>query len=204
MEILKTRRDSAPPKVATLAVGETVRSAMEYYIDRTCTSSRKLVRIAALRRPPDGAVDQSTVISTSDSEAEVRLWYKTSQTQVGLYFVTDARVLYLNADCMNMFYFTPSKYDLFQNGFEIDLSGVHVSLERVTDAQYMFACARIGTILVRRGVFLPAGAVSTGMFNGCIRLIGGAGTHYDSSHTDGTYARIDNPPDSPGYFTEAT
>ena len=55
-----------------------------------------------------------------------------------------------------------------------------------------------------RNFQLPAGAVSTGMFNGCIRLIGGAGTAYDSSHTDGTYARIDNPPDSPGYFTEAT
>lgn len=201
MEILKTRRDSAPPKKATLAVGQTVCSAMEFFIGRMCTSSRKLVRIAALRRPPDGAFDTSTVISAGDSEAEVRLWYKTSQTQVGLYFVTDARVLYLNADCMNLFSFAQSDIGLFQNGFEIDLSGVHVSLERVADARNMFACARIGTIRVRHGVFLPAGAVSTGMFSGCTRLIGGAGTAYDSSHTDGTYARIDNPPDSPGYFT---
>ena len=204
MEILKTRRDSAPPKKAALAVGATVCSTMEEWVGRTCTSSRKLVRIAALRRPPDGAVDTGAVISTGDSETEARLWYKTSQTQVGLYFVTDARVLYLNANSSSLFTFPRSPSSYFQAGLTIDLSGIHVSFERVNYADYMFSLPQIGTIRVRRGVFLPAGAVSTGMFNGCIRLIGGAGTHYDSSHTDGTYARIDNPPDSPGYFTEAT
>ena len=38
------------------------------------------------------------------------------------------------------------------------------------------------------------------MFTGCTSLIGGNGTHYDSNHTDKTYARIDLP-GAPGYFT---
>ena len=39
------------------------------------------------------------------------------------------------------------------------------------------------------------------MFSKCVSLVGGAGTEYATGHTNGVYARIDNPPDTPGYFT---
>ena len=39
------------------------------------------------------------------------------------------------------------------------------------------------------------------MFDLCTSLIGGAGTVYDENHVDAEYARIDNPPSAPGYFT---
>lgn len=42
---------------------------------------------------------------------------------------------------------------------------------------------------------------SANMFRGCYAIEGDAHTRYDSSHTDKTYARIDNPPNNPGYFT---
>ena len=42
---------------------------------------------------------------------------------------------------------------------------------------------------------------STEMFKGCTNLVGGSGTVYNSSKINKEYARIDNPPDSPGYFT---
>ena len=42
------------------------------------------------------------------------------------------------------------------------------------------------------------------MFKNCSELIGGAGTAYDSTKTDATYARIDGGPSAPGYFTAAT
>ena len=42
---------------------------------------------------------------------------------------------------------------------------------------------------------------STSMFGGCTKLIGGAGTKYDSTKTDKTYARIDGGTSNPGYFT---
>ena len=40
-----------------------------------------------------------------------------------------------------------------------------------------------------------------GMFENCRSLVGGAGTRYDEAHKDAEYARIDSPPDAPGYFT---
>ena len=42
---------------------------------------------------------------------------------------------------------------------------------------------------------------STGMFNGCSKLKGGNNTAYNEAHTDITYAKIDEGPSSPGYFT---
>jgi surface protein len=43
------------------------------------------------------------------------------------------------------------------------------------------------------------------MFHGCTFLVGGAGTPYDSTHVDVTYAHIDGGPNSntPGYFTRS-
>ena len=43
---------------------------------------------------------------------------------------------------------------------------------------------------------------SSHIFAGCTKLVGGAGTTYNSSNTDKTYARIDDPTNGkPGYFT---
>ena len=42
---------------------------------------------------------------------------------------------------------------------------------------------------------------STNMFSECTSIVGGAGTTYNSTKTNKTYARIDNPPDEPGYLT---
>ena len=42
---------------------------------------------------------------------------------------------------------------------------------------------------------------SSNMFNSCLSLVGGAGTKYDSTKIDKTYARIDGGTSSPGYFT---
>ena len=42
---------------------------------------------------------------------------------------------------------------------------------------------------------------STNMFRNCTNLVGGAGTKYDSSKVDKTYARIDVGTTNPGYFT---
>ena len=39
------------------------------------------------------------------------------------------------------------------------------------------------------------------MFKDCTKLIGGAGTVFDNSVTDATYARVDGGTSAPGYFT---
>ncbi len=75
---------------------------------------------------------------------------------------------------------------------------------KVTNMESMFAgCSSLTTIIVGSGWSTEAVKSSYYMFSGCSALVGGAGTPYDSSYEDATYARIDGGPDSdtPGYFT---
>ena len=83
----------------------------------------------------------------------------------------------------------------------LDLSNFDTS--SVTNMGWMFTnCYNLAQIYASDS--FVTGQVTDGarMFGACYRLTGGAGTVYDSSHEDYTYARIDNPPDAPGYFTQ--
>ena len=71
-----------------------------------------------------------------------------------------------------------------------------------TNMNYMFgACPNLVTIYVGDG--WNVNSVTTGgyIFDGCTSLVGGSGTSYAGTHRDKTYARVDNPPDEPGYLT---
>ena len=46
--------------------------------------------------------------------------------------------------------------------------------------------------------------VDGNMFIENVSLVGGAGTVFNSSYIDGTYARVDGGVDNPGYFTLKT
>ena len=84
----------------------------------------------------------------------------------------------------------------------IDLSSFDTS--NVTNMGYMFNTVfdTLKTIYVS-DKFSTASVTSDSMlFNGCPNLVGGAGTVYDSTKTDKTYARIDKGTNSPGYFTD--
>ena len=82
----------------------------------------------------------------------------------------------------------------------LDLSGFDTS--SVTNMGYMFyRCSSVTTIYVGDNWNTSMVGQSSNMFNNCIKLVGGAGTTYNSSKKDKTYARIDNPPDEPGYLT---
>jgi len=59
----------------------------------------------------------------------------------------------------------------------------------------------LSTIYVSDKWNLPKVWSSSGMFNECKSLVGGAGTTYNESHTDATYARIDKGASKPGYLT---
>ncbi len=49
--------------------------------------------------------------------------------------------------------------------------------------------------------FVLDNANTADIFGGCTSLVGGAGTAYDSNHIGMEYARIDEGPSNPGYFT---
>ncbi len=85
----------------------------------------------------------------------------------------------------------------------LDVSGFNTS--KVTNMSWMFtSCSSLKTIYTDDGWNTAQVQDGEGMFSGCYRLVGGAGTQYDVSHTDHTYARIDGGASNPGYFTAAS
>lgn len=81
----------------------------------------------------------------------------------------------------------------------LDVSNFNTS--NVTDMRLMFAsCLNMTKIYVGEGWNIANVSESEGMFNNSTSLVGGAGTTYDSSHTDAEYARVDMA-SSPGYLT---
>ena len=82
----------------------------------------------------------------------------------------------------------------------LDLSNFDTS--NVTYMYSMFKNAtNLKTIYGSSKFVTTAVTSSTNMFYGCTKLIGGAGTKYNSSYVDKTYARIDGGTSNPGYFT---
>ncbi len=86
----------------------------------------------------------------------------------------------------------------------LDLTGFNT--QNVTNMYEMFrGCSKIEKLYVSDNFVTISVTSSSGMFGSCNKLVGGAGTAYNSSNTDKTYARIDDPANgNPGYFTRKT
>ena len=82
----------------------------------------------------------------------------------------------------------------------LDLSSFDTS--NVVNMGRMFQNTQLETIYVSSKFNINNVTLSTNMFAGSTNLVGGAGTKYDSTKTDKTYARIDGGTSSPGYFTD--
>ena len=83
----------------------------------------------------------------------------------------------------------------------LDVSNFDTS--KVTNMNDMFyGSTNLKTIYGSSKFVTTAVTNSTDMFKGATSLIGGAGTKYNSSYVDKTYARIDVGTSNPGYFTD--
>ena len=83
----------------------------------------------------------------------------------------------------------------------LDVSSFDTS--KVTNMMNMFqGSSNLKTIYVSNKFNTDKVTYSTNMFSGCTNLVGGAGTKYNSSYVDKTYARIDGGTSNPGYFTD--
>ena len=83
----------------------------------------------------------------------------------------------------------------------LDLSNFNTS--NVTNMSYMFYSAtNLKTIYISDKFNTSNVTTSTNMFYYCTKLVGGAGTKYNSSYVDKKYARIDGGTSNPGYFTD--
>ena len=82
----------------------------------------------------------------------------------------------------------------------LDLSSFHTS--NVTNMNNMFEnCYNLTTIYVSDKFTVNKVTSSNSMFQRDTKLVGGAGTVYNSSYADKTYARVDGGTSLPGYFT---
>ena len=83
----------------------------------------------------------------------------------------------------------------------IDLSSFDTFI--VTNMEIMFyGTSNLKTIYASNKFNTDNVTSSYHMFTGSTNLVGGAGTKYNSSHVDKTYARIDGGTSNPGYFTD--
>ena len=86
---------------------------------------------------------------------------------------------------------------------ELDLRSFNTA--KVKEMDWMFRdCWNLETITVGDSWTTAQVAAADSMFYDCESLVGGAGTRYDSTHINYTYARVDGGADTPGYFTAAT
>ena len=75
---------------------------------------------------------------------------------------------------------------------------------KVKDVSSMFYwCASLSEIVckVKNALSGKEGLESEDMFGSCVSLVGEKGTVWDEEHTDASYARLDEAPENPGYFT---
>ena len=85
----------------------------------------------------------------------------------------------------------------------LDVSNFDTS--NVTNMNQMFYwCPNLTTVYVGNKFITDKVSSSTKMFTNSTKLVGGAGTVYNSSYVDKTYARVDGGTSSPGYFTLKT
>lgn len=83
----------------------------------------------------------------------------------------------------------------------LDLSSFNTS--NVTNMHWMFyLCNKMKVIKVSEGWSTESVVDSNDMFFSCSELVGGAGTTYNISYNDASYAHIDGGPSNPGYFTD--
>ena len=93
-----------------------------------------------------------------------------------------------------------SMFDYCKAFTELDLSALNTS--SVTNMSYMFSYAsNLRTIYVGDDWTIAADANTSSMFLGCSSLVGGRGTIFSSSKTDGTMAHIDGGAANPGYLS---
>ena len=91
---------------------------------------------------------------------------------------------------------------MFYNSKATTLDVSNFDTSKVTNMMYMFqGSSNLKTIYGISKFVTTAVTNSTDMFKGATSLVGGAGTKYNSSYVDKTYARIDGGTSNPGYFT---
>jgi surface protein len=176
-------------------------TALEFRYDNDKSAYRDAMSVGpftSMDQVPWHAYNQ-TIISVVFNESfanctsitSTALWFaflSNLQEIVGIQYLTTANV----TDMYGMFWecWSLTRLDL-----------THFYTANVTDMGSMFAgCRSLTTITVSSGWTTANVLQSSAMFEGCTSLVGGAGTTYNSNHTDVAFAHIDSE-NNPGYLT---
>ena len=139
----------------------------------------------------DGAQATKIVLSSFNTSNVTNMWQMFSKSHVNNLDLSNFNTSKVT-DMNRMFWSTYAT--------TIDVSSFDTS--KVTDMNSMFYGGdNLETIYASSKFVTTAVSDSEVMFEGSTSLVGGAGTKYNSSYTDKTYARIDKS-GTPGYFTD--
>ena len=139
------------------------------------------------------AYSQATTLDVSN--------FDTSKVTNMSYMFSDSKATTLDVSNFDTSKVTNMGY-MFSDSKATTLDVSNFDTSNVTDMGYMFYnSTNLKTIYVSNKFNTDKVTYSTNMFSGCTNLVGGAGTKYDSTKIDKTYARIDGGTSSPGYFT---
>ncbi len=139
------------------------------------------------------AYSQATTLDVSN--------FDTSKVTNMSYMFSDSKAATLDVSNFDTSKVTNMGY-MFSDSKATTLDVSNFDTSNVTDMGYMFYnSTNLKTIYVSNKFNTDKVTYSTNMFSGCTNLVGGAGTKYDSTKIDKTYARIDGGTSNPGYFT---
>ena len=152
--------------------------------------------------------------NTSNVTNMENMFYKSKATTLDLSNFDTSKVTYMSymfwnsqATTIDLSNFDTSNVThmlgMFSDSKATTLDVSNFDTSKVTDMSIMFYnSTNLKTIYVSNKFNTDKVTDSTSMFSGCTKLIGGAGTKYNSSYVDKTYARIDGGTNNPGYFTD--
>ena len=127
--------------------------------------------------------------------------FDTSKVTNMSYMFSDSKATTLDVSNFNTSNVT-NMNGMFYNSKATTLDVSNFDTSKVTNMSNMFYKAtNLKTIYVSNKFNTDKVTSSTDMFSSCTNLVGGAGTKYNSSYVDKTYARIDGGTSNPGYFT---
>ena len=135
-------------------------------------------------------LDLST-FDTSNVENMRYMFYNSNATSIDLSSFDTS-----NVEDMNSMFYNSKVTNLDLSSFDT---------RKVNNIYGMFSRSQVSRIYASdRWVISNQISSSTSVFDNCNNLVGGSNTAWSSSNTSVEYARVDNPPAAPGYFTYKT
>ena len=167
--------------------------------DRTSTDTVTSKLCAYINNKP--VVSMSYMFNNSQATSIDLSSFNTSKVTNMASMFNNIQATTLDVSNFNTSNVTDMRY-MFSNSQATILDVSSFDTSKVTDMSYMFNSAtNLKTIYASDKFNTNNVTSSTNMFINSTNLVGGAGTKYDSTKIDKTYARIDGGTSNPGYFT---